>query len=266
MHGTQILASDDQPHRFEAEVQRHQNYEAGDLTEIKAAVQCLIETYPQYLNFLAAGRSFAATFPAMIGRLVGNLAEQDLDGSVIIDVSGVGYQVFVPIGTPGRFEKDDAGRVTVHVHTHVAAESFTLYGFATKNDRQAFKSLLSVNKIGPKLALSILGSVDAYALADAINRGDHAPLKGISGVGKKTIERIFLDLQGKVIVDASMGAPAPAPSRKPVAPPSGPGAAVVGALMSMGYKRGEAENAVATLELEGKDTSTLLREALGALG
>src|SRR5690606_32894863 len=140
------------------------------------------------------GRVGPATLSAVIGRLSGSCVEHMEDGAVILEVGGVGYEIFVPLGAMGRLPSE--GTITVQVHTHVREEAITLYGFATEEDKRAFRALLGVSSVGPKLALAILGRLDADALAEAIAREDKAALKGISGVGAKTVERIMLDLKG----------------------------------------------------------------------
>ncbi|MEM9073054.1 MAG: Holliday junction branch migration protein RuvA [Myxococcota bacterium] len=197
----------------------------------------------------------------MIGRLTGKVADRGMDGTVILDVAGVGYELFVPVLAMSRLtEGDDA---TLHVHTHAREDVLALYGFETVDDRRAFRALLGVSNIGPKSALAILGALDAPQLADAIAREDRAALKGIPGVGKKTIERIFLDLKDKLLVYGKAGTPRPNVT-KPKALPTGPLATVIAALVQMGYRRGEAERAVEGLD-ETRPVEELLRDALGAL-
>ncbi|MCB9625646.1 MAG: Holliday junction branch migration protein RuvA, partial [Sandaracinus sp.] len=177
--------------------------------------------------------------------------------------SGVGYEVHVPIGALGRLPEGTT--VTLHVHTHVREDAFQLFGFDSVEGKQAFRALLGVSNVGPRLALAILGALEPHALAQAIASQDRNAFKGIPGVGKKTVERILLDLDGKLVVHGSAPVARPitkAPER-PV--PTGPAGEVVMLLVGMGYKRPEAERAVETLELEGKDLQTLLREALAAL-
>lgn len=194
----------------------------------------------------------------MIGRLEGRVVERGLDGSVILDVGGVGYEVFVPNGALGKLGADS---IVLHVHTHVREDALVLFGFASAEDKSAFRSLLGVNSIGPKLAMSILGVLDAPSLARAVQSEDRTALKGISGVGKKTVERIFLDLKDKL---AFAGLPGKLPTR--AAPPAeGLAATVVGALVQMGYKRPMAERAVESLDVGDKKIEDLLREALAAL-
>src|SRR5690349_9870494 len=133
----------------------------------------------------------------MIGRVRGVVAERGEDGSCVIDVGGVGYEIFVPLGTLGRLPLPPA-EVTLHVHTHVREDALVLYGFASLDDRAAFRTLLGVAGIGPKMAIAILSALDASELAAAVQSGDTARLRGIPGVGKKTTERLVLELKDKL--------------------------------------------------------------------
>ena len=197
----------------------------------------------------------------VIGRLAGKIIDQNLDGSVVIDVGGVGYEVFVPNGALGRLAGGETS--TLYVHTHAREDSLTLFGFVDADDKRAFRSLVSVNGIGPKLALSILSNLNAQELAHAVQSEDRATFKGISGVGKKTVERIILDLKDKLVVS-----PGSAPINKRKAKPTGNLSSdpVVWALVSMGFKRNEAERAVDGVDPSGKSNEVVLREALNALG
>lgn len=199
----------------------------------------------------------------MIGRLTGILGDQNPDGSVILDVVGVGYEVHVPIGALGRLP--EGAEMTLHVHTHVREDALQLFGFESIEGKQAFRALLGVSNVGPRLALAILGALDPHALAHAVAAQNRDAFKGIPGVGKKTVERILLDLDGKLVVhgNAPIARPIAKAPERPV--PSGPEGEVVMLLVGMGYKRPEAERAVESLDLEGKDLQTLLREALAAI-
>ncbi len=201
----------------------------------------------------------------MIGRLRGTIGDRDADGSVIVDVNGVGYEVFLPVGTEGRAGSEPGQVVSLHTHTHVREDAMTLFGFATAEDRAAFRALLKVSSIGPKLGLAIIGVMNAAELQDAIARQDKAAFKGITGVGKRTVERILLDLEGKLDF-----APSGKTGVRLRAVPSAAGSAsdaVVGALVQMGYKRSEAEAAVGGASGASDDDNVegLLRAALSAL-
>jgi Holliday junction DNA helicase RuvA len=201
----------------------------------------------------------------VIGRITGIIAHREADGSVVIDVHGVGYEVFLPTGTAGRVESEAGQAVSLHVHTHVREDMLTLFGFATAEDRAAFRALLKVSSIGPKLALAIIGVMNASELQDAVARQDKTAFKGISGVGKKTVERILMDLRDKLDFAASgqTGVRLRAVPRAA----SSTSDTVVGALVNMGYKRSEAEAAVgsAISASSDEDVEGLLRAALSAL-
>ena len=202
----------------------------------------------------------------MIGRLTGRVVEQGLDGTVLLDVNGVGYEVLLPMGTLGRLGVSDEP-VTIYIHTHAREDALLLYGFESADDKAAFRSLLSVSSVGPKSAMAVLGTLDAEALARAVETDDRAALKGIPGVGKKTIERILLDLKGKIVLRSAMtiGTPQASP-RRSASTMGGVAGEVVGLLTSMGYKRAQAESCVDALETKGKSTEDLLREALRSMG
>ena len=201
----------------------------------------------------------------MIGRITGTIVHREADGSVVVDVQGVGYEVFLPLGAAGRIGSEPGEPVSLHIHTHVREDTLTLFGFPTSDDRTAFRALLKVNSIGPKLALSIMGVMNAAELQDAIARQDKAAFKGISGVGKKTVERMLVDLRDKL--DFASTAKTGVRLRAVPNANGSPGDTVVGALVNMGYKRGEAEAAVGNAMNAGGDENVegLLRAALAAL-
>jgi len=201
----------------------------------------------------------------VIGRITGTIAHREADGSVIVDVHGVGYEVSLPSGTAGRVEREPEQTVSLHIHTHVREDALALFGFATADDRAAFRALLKVSSIGPKLALAIIGAMNANELQDAIARQDKAAFKGISGVGKRTVERILLDLQDKL--DFGSSGKTGVRLRAVPSPGSSTSDTVVGALINMGYKRSEAEAAVGSAIGAADDPNVegLLRAALSAL-
>ena len=201
----------------------------------------------------------------MIGRITGTIGHREPDGSVVIDVHGVGYEVFLPVGTAGRVESELGQSVSLHIHTHVREDTLTLFGFATSDDRAAFRALLKVSSIGPKLALAILGAMNASELRDAIARQDKTAFKGISGVGKKTVERMLVDLRDKLEFAAT--GQTGVRLRAIASPSSSATDTVVGALINMGYKRAEAEAAVGGVlgTSDEENVEGLLRAALSAL-
>jgi len=199
----------------------------------------------------------------MIGWLKGNLIEQNVDGSCIVDVGGVGYEVFIPLGALGKLDPG-ADEISLYVHTHAREDALLLYGFPTQADRLAFRALLSVSSIGPKLALAILGVLDAEALAVAIASEDRTRFKGISGVGKKTVERIMIDLRDKLPVVRSGRAAIEGPRSATMGSQA---EQLLGTLTQLGYRRAEVEPVVQAVCAEGREDSLedLLREALAAI-
>ena len=194
----------------------------------------------------------------MIARLEGLVVEKSPEG-VVLDVHGVGYEVRVPLST--FFELPDEGKlVRLRIHTHVREDAFSLFGFLSETERALFRLLLATSGVGPKLALSILSGLPVRKLAAALRAGDLATLTGIPGVGKKTAERMVLELREKVLgldVDSR-------PERPPV-PDSA--AAAESALTNLGYPKPQAERAVRrALESlpEGASLEALIKEALRA--
>jgi Holliday junction DNA helicase RuvA len=194
----------------------------------------------------------------LIGRLRGRIAATEPDGGVLVDVGGVGYELEAPLGTVGRLSPDGDGFVTLHVHTHVREDALELFGFATSEERTAFRTLLGITKVGPRLALAVLGAVSVRDLAELVETGQTVRLTKIPGVGKKTAERMVLELRGKL-------APVAAASTRPRPMPSAQGTVVQEALVRMGFKQTEAERAVASLADLERPMGELLREALSVL-
>jgi Holliday junction DNA helicase RuvA len=185
---------------------------------------------------------------------------QEADGIVVVDVGGVGYELVTPLGTVGRVGTELA---TFQVHTHVREDALVLYGFANDADRAAFRALIGVSNVGPKTAIAVLSALPGPELARAIAERDVARLTAISGVGKKTAERLVLELRDKLtfLADASTG-PAPAPPQ-----PKKGSELLIGALTNMGYRTAEAERAVQALgERVGEASlADLVKEALVVL-
>jgi Holliday junction DNA helicase RuvA len=201
----------------------------------------------------------------LIGRLVGRVVDDD-DGNLLVDVQGVGYEVVAPLGTRGRLAPDANGAVTLFVHTHVREDALSLFGFATSHERTAFRVLIGISNVGPKLALAVLGFVAVDELGSLVARGDVGKLTTIPGVGKKTAERLVLELKGKL-----PSTPAPTPSVGPAntTTTGGKSELLLGALVRMGYRPAEAERAVAALaqvrSLDEAALGELVREALALL-
>jgi len=200
----------------------------------------------------------------VFARLRGIVIETDESGACVVDVAGVGYEVHVPLRTVSRLPAAPA-EVTLHIHTHVREEAFSLFGFSTPEDRFAFRTLMSVSGVGPKLALAVLSDVTAAELSIAIARADKKRLQAISGVGKKLAERLVLELRDKLPVPIGALSRADAEVAKPSRPlPGDPLQMATEALVQMGFSRGEAERAVSGLD-PSEPVESVLRKALAAL-
>lgn len=174
----------------------------------------------------------------MIAHLRGRLFEK-YPNRVIVDVNGVGYDVSVPLST--FYGLGDAGAdVALRIHTHVREDALALYGFSTALEQDLFERLIGIGGIGPKLALAVLSGIEPAELMRAIERADVARLTGIPGVGKKTSERIVLELK-----DRLPRAQTTAPVGTAVEPASAVRDDVLSALVNLGYHRPLAEKAVA---------------------
>lgn len=206
----------------------------------------------------------------MIARLLGHVVEEP-DGGLVVDVAGVGYEVVAPLGTVGRAKRTDDGRALFFIHTHVREDAFTLFGFADDTDREAFRALISVSSIGPKTAIAILSALPTAELAHAIANKELSKLTQVSGVGKKTAERLVLELRdklsvtpGMIVAGASASAASPASSKTAK---GGTAGVLAGALVKMGYRATEADRAVEQLgdRVQSEPLDVLLREALKLL-
>jgi holliday junction DNA helicase RuvA len=194
----------------------------------------------------------------VIARLSGRLAEKG-DGEAILDVGGVGYRVHVSAASlaslPARGEP-----VSLRIHTHVREDALDLFGFATEEEELVFRELIGVKNVGPRAAQNILSGIEAKELAAAVAHGDVARLTKVPGVGKKTAERLVVELKERLLVLAQAAAPA----RKP-------GGGVLEqleqALVGLGYRPQQAQGAVESLRdrAEGRPIDDLLREALKLL-
>lgn len=191
----------------------------------------------------------------MIARLHGTLLEKH-PSRLVIDVGGVGYDVLVPLST--FYGLGDPGAlVTLRIHTHVREDAIALFGFATPLEQDLFERLIAISGIGPKLALAVLSGIDPGELVRAIRAQDVARLTRIPGVGKKTAERIGLELKDRLPHAAAGPAesPAAADDRR---------ADLLSALTNLGYKGAIAEKAVDAAVKNAPDApfEDLLRDIL----
>jgi Holliday junction DNA helicase RuvA len=173
--------------------------------------------------------------------VIANLRGQILSKSpnaVVVDCGGVGYELAISVTT--YTEIGDVGSETrLHVHTHVREDAFLLFGFAEMTEKRLFEKLLTISGIGPKLAITVLSGISAERLVGAIRGGDHATLTRIPGIGKKTAERVVLELKDKL--DDLVGS-APVGERKPSLGATAED--VLSALVNLGYPRPVAQKAV----------------------
>ena len=188
----------------------------------------------------------------MIARLNGKVLEKH-PNRVIVDVSGVGYDVQVPLST--FYGCGDTGAaIALRIHTHVREDQLALYGFATELELVMFEKLIAVSGIGPKLALSVLSGIEPRDLVGALQRNDLARLTAIPGVGKKTAERMVVELRDR----AADFAGGPVGSTMPGDPQS----EAVSALQQLGYKPAEAVRMAREAAAAGDDAATIIRKAL----
>jgi holliday junction DNA helicase RuvA len=205
----------------------------------------------------------------VIGQLTGTVTSEEADGTFVLDVGGVGYEVVAPLGALGRAKAHvpPGEKLTLYVHTHVREDALLLFGFATPDDKAAFRTLISVSNVGPKMALALLSAMPAEDLARAVMGKDLTRLLAVPGIGRKTAERLLLELKDKL-------APPPvktkAEERRDLPPrASGPSNTelLAGALTRMGYRPSEADRAIAHLggRIDAEPLQTLVREALAVL-
>lgn len=184
----------------------------------------------------------------MIAYIKGNVLEKT-EKAVIILTNGLGYEVFLSLRDWQSIEKDSAQEF--FVYSHIRAEAFDLYGFKNLVAMDLFKKLLSVSGVGPKSAMNILGLAEIGDLKKAITSGDPSFLQKVSGVGKKTAERIVVELKEKFINDLS-----------DIAGTVGGDRQVVEALLSLGYKEKEATEMIKKLQGTETDLSAKIKKAL----
>jgi Holliday junction DNA helicase RuvA len=198
----------------------------------------------------------------MIGFLRGRLLEKHPD-RLLVDVHGVGYDVAVPLST--FYTLSDQGEdIALRVHTYVRDQQIALYGFATALEQQLFERLIGVAGVGPKIALAALSGLAPADLVRAIRSADIARLTRVPGIGRKTAERIALELKDKLPAESAAGAPAGAT----VPSAADARADLLSALVNLGYQRASAEGAVESASRSlGTDATfqAILRQALKEL-
>ncbi|MEE8388074.1 MAG: Holliday junction branch migration protein RuvA [Acidiferrobacterales bacterium] len=194
----------------------------------------------------------------MIGRLCGKLTHKE-PPSLLIDVNGVGYELDAPMTT--FYDLPAIGEaVTLHTHLVVRDDAHLLYGFSRESQRRLFRSLLKVSGVGPRVALAILSGLTVDEFVSCITTENVARITRVPGIGRKTAERLIVEMRDKVEAIESV-----ARGAKPVVAGEGsinPVGEAVSALMALGYKPNEASRLVRTVESDGLDTEDIIRQAL----
>ncbi len=195
----------------------------------------------------------------MIAFLRGRVLEKG-PGRVVVDVQGVGYDVHVPLST--YYDIGETGRdVALRIHTHVREDALHLYGFLTELEQQVFEHLITISGIGPKLAIAVLSGIEPRELVTAVGRADVARLTRVPGIGRKTSERIVLELKDKL-------SPLMVPSLdQPSQPVAGDRMRddLLSALQNLGYQRQSAEKAVDAALASFSEPPSLEQALRGAL-
>lgn len=189
----------------------------------------------------------------MIGRLHGKLIEKT-PPQVLVDVGDVGYEVDVPMSTFCNLPAEGS-EITLLTHFIVREDAQLLYGFATAAERQTFRALIRISGVGPRIALAVLSGMSTQDLADAVEQGNATLLTRVPGIGKKTADRLVLELKGKLAGNAFAPAGGAASAAQ---------ADILSALMALGYSEREAQASVRALPAE-VTVSEGIRLALKAL-
>jgi len=197
----------------------------------------------------------------MIGRLRGTLLAKQ-PPTLLLDVGGVGYEIEAPMTT--FYELPELGsELILHTHLVVREDAHLLYGFARESERAMFRALIKISGVGPKLALAILSGMSADEFAATIHCGDTASLTRLPGVGKKTAERLVVEMKDR-LKDWQGHAVAPMPGKPAQAPAPDAVKDAISALISLGYKPQEASRMVSQIESEGLASEEIIRLALRA--
>ena len=200
----------------------------------------------------------------MIGRLRGTLAEKQ-PPHLILDVNGLGYELEVPMTTLYRLPSVGEP-LTLHTHLVVREDAQLLYGFASKRERDFFRELIRLNGVGPKLALALMSSLEVDELVRCVQSQDTSALTKVPGVGKKTAERLLVELKDRFkaweTVPAMFALVPNQPGGPDVAAVASSETDAVSALISLGYKPQEASKAISAIKEKGLSSEDLIRRAL----
>ena len=193
----------------------------------------------------------------MIGRVTGLLIES-APGQLLLDVGGVGYEVEISLTTYAQVLETE-GPVTVHTHLVVRDDAHLLYGFASIGEREMFRTLIKVNGVGPRMALGILSGLDSASFARAVTGNDVKALTALPGVGKKTAERLIIEMRDKVDSFDVSGSDNLSTIINSVIEDA------ESALIGLGYRPQEAARAVSLVSDPAEDVESLIRQALKLL-
>lgn len=197
----------------------------------------------------------------MIGRITGKLLSKHPPG-LLVDVHGIGYEMEAPMST--FYQLPASGEdVVLHTHMVVREDAQLLYAFYSIAERSLFRSLIRISGVGPKLGLTILSGIGVEAFARAVQEGDATALTGLPGVGKKTAERLIVELRDKLSEDiAPMPSDAAGAATMVGGDHASPVSDAVSALTALGYKAQEASRMVRAVDAAGLETEAIIRAAL----
>jgi Holliday junction DNA helicase RuvA len=199
----------------------------------------------------------------MIAHLRGRLISKS-PNQAIVECNGVGYDVAISVATFSELPAENT-EASLHVHTHVREDQIALFGFASTQEKRLFEKLLTISGIGPKLAITVLSGISSDRLVTAIRGGDHATLTKIPGIGKKTAERVVLELKDKLddLAVPDIAGATEGQQRGPAADDA------LSALVNLGYPRPVAQKAIETAieknSAAAGDFETLFRAAMAAI-
>ena len=192
----------------------------------------------------------------MIGSLRGEVLERNVEGTVLLEVSGVGY--VVAVSQRALSELEPGSSAFLYIHHHIREDAQTLFGFTTRDERSTFQVLLATHGVGPTMALAVMATHPPGALVDVVANGDIAALTLVPGIGKKTAERLLVELKNRLSIPVLEGAVSNAGGVSAIAD-------VRDALTGLGYGSDEIRDALRELPTDA-DSATLLRDALKTLG
>jgi Holliday junction DNA helicase RuvA len=195
----------------------------------------------------------------MIGLLRGIILHKQ-PPSLLLDVNGVGYEIDAPMSTFYQLPADDSP-VTLYTHLAIRDDAHVLFGFATPSDRTLFRALLKVNGVGGKMALAILSGMTAEEFAQCVQAGDVAALTRVPGVGKKTAERLLIEMRDRLPAIASSDGAQVVLAQQPASPSND----ALDALLALGYKLAEAQRMLKTVDQQNMNTEDIIRQALQSI-